>query len=162
MNWQLYFWRTKDGEEIDFVLKTSENSIHAFEAKLAIHNVPQTIAYPPAFQKHFSPQTPLTVITFGGKKLRLSDYCQTLPITELHAYLNKLLYILVILALLLSTNISAKSIMSVLPSCTYKPPTLLLLDALIASSVKIKCYFKNSPCQRAIKVERSALSFAVK
>lgn len=89
-DWQLFFWRTKEGEEIDFVLKTSENSVQAFEVKLAIQNIPQAINYPSAFQKHFSPQTPLVVVTFGGKKLKLSANCLALPIAELHDYLHEL------------------------------------------------------------------------
>lgn len=89
-DWQLFFWRTKEGEEIDFVLKTAENSVHVFEAKLAIQNVPQAVNYPPAFQKHFSPHAPLVVVAFGGKKLKLSANCLVLPIAELHDYLQGL------------------------------------------------------------------------
>ncbi|MGB6976368.1 MAG: ATP-binding protein [Gammaproteobacteria bacterium] len=89
-DWQLFFWRTKDGEEIDFVLKTSENTVHAFEVKLAIQNIPEAVHYPPAFQKHFAPQTPLVIVTFGGKKLKLSANCFVLPIAELSSYLEKI------------------------------------------------------------------------
>lgn len=89
-DWQLFFWRTKEGEEIDFILKTSEHGIYAFEAKLAIQNIPVAINYPPAFQKHFSPQAPLTVVTFGGKKIKLTPNCLILPITELHEHLEML------------------------------------------------------------------------
>lgn len=89
-DWQLFFWRTKDGEEIDFIVKTAEGSIHAFEAKLSIQRVPQINTYPPAFQKHFAPQTPLVIVTFGGQKLQLSQQCLVLPIAHLHDYLQNL------------------------------------------------------------------------
>ncbi len=89
-DWELFFWRTKEGEEIDFILKTNTNNFHAFEAKLAIQNVPIMTSYPPAFHKHFSPTTPLAVVTFGGKKLKVSEQCLVLPIAELHDYLQEL------------------------------------------------------------------------
>lgn len=89
-DWQLFFWRTKDGEEIDFVLKTAENSIYAFETKLAIHGVHEPIPYPPSFQNQFSSKKPLIVVTFGGRKLQLSKGCIVLPITELHDYLKEI------------------------------------------------------------------------
>jgi predicted AAA+ superfamily ATPase len=89
-NWTLFFWRTKDGEEIDFVLKTGDGEIHAFEAKLAIQNIPEVITYPPAYQKQFSPKKPLVIVTFGGKSLKLSSQCIVVPIAQLHDYLQSL------------------------------------------------------------------------
>lgn len=89
-DWQLFFWRTKDGEEIDFVLKTSQNNFYVFEAKLAMQNIPAVIHYPPAFQNHFKPKTPFGIITFGGKQLQLSTNCFSLPIAELYDYLRNL------------------------------------------------------------------------
>ncbi len=85
-DWQLYFWRTKDGEEIDFIIKTTDQ-VHAFEVKLSMQNLPQTLAYPPTFLKEFKPKTPLVIITFGGQRLKLSDQCLTLGIDQLHDYL---------------------------------------------------------------------------
>lgn len=86
-DWSLFFWRTKDGEEIDFVLQTDKETVHAFEVKLAIQGLPKIVQYPPAFQKQFSPKKPLIVITYGGDRLQLSPTCITLPIAELHDYL---------------------------------------------------------------------------
>lgn len=86
-DWELFFWRNKEGEEIDFVIKTSSGSIHAFEAKLAIQNIPHAIHYPASFQKHFNVPTPLVVVTFGGKSLQLSESCKIIPIAALHDYL---------------------------------------------------------------------------
>lgn len=89
-DWQLFFWRTREGEEIDFVIKTSNDSIHAFEAKLATQASPEAVLYPPAFRTHFSPDNPLVIVTFGGHKLELSKQCLSIPIAELHDYLAQL------------------------------------------------------------------------
>lgn len=89
-DWQLYFWRTKEGEELDFILKTSADTMVVFEAKLAIQNVPEAMSYPAAFKKHFAPKAPIVIVTFGGKQLNLSANCVILPIAELHDYLQHL------------------------------------------------------------------------
>lgn len=89
-DWELFFWRTKDGQEIDFIIKTARGDMHAIEAKYAIHGVSRTIAYPPAFQKEFVPKHPLIVVTSGGKKLQLSSNCIALPIAGLHDYLQEI------------------------------------------------------------------------
>lgn len=86
-DWELFFWRTKDKEEIDFIIKTSNNSIHAFESKAAIQNIPKSISYPAAFKKEFSATMPFIIVTYGGQKLKLSPDCIVLPIAELHDYL---------------------------------------------------------------------------
>lgn len=86
-DWELFFWRTKDGEEIDFVIKT-HYGVHAFESKLAIHGISKPIAYPASFKKEFTIEHPLVVVTYGGAKLKLSKDCMILPITELHNYLK--------------------------------------------------------------------------
>lgn len=90
-DWELFFWRTKDGtEEIDFIIKTADGSVHAFEAKLSVQGIPKVVSYPPAFKKHFSPTRPLIVVTYGGRKLALSPHCTVLPIAELHDHLSKI------------------------------------------------------------------------
>lgn len=89
-DWELFFGRTKDGQEIDFILKTAEGRTHAIEAKYAIHGVSNPIAYPPAFRKEFGPESPLVVVTSGGKKLKLSSNCTAMPISELHDYLQSI------------------------------------------------------------------------
>ncbi len=89
-DWQLFFWRTKEGEELDFILKTSENTQEIFEVKLAVQNTPTNLAYPKAFQKLFAPKKPLILVTFGGKKMQLSQQCMVLPVAQLHDYLADL------------------------------------------------------------------------
>lgn len=85
-DWELFVWRTKEGEEIDFILKAA-NKIYAFEAKLSIQGVPEVVTIPPSFKKEFSLAAPLAIITFGGQKIQLSKECFALPIANLHDYL---------------------------------------------------------------------------
>lgn len=87
-DWELFFWRTKDGQEIDFIIKTAQGEIHAIEAKYAIHGVSRSIVYPPAFQKEFVPKHPLIVVTSGGQTVKLSAHCVAVPIAGLHDYLQ--------------------------------------------------------------------------
>lgn len=89
-DWELFFWRTKEGDEIDFILKTSKGTVYTFEAKLAIQNTLPVVQHSAAFQKQFSSKIPLVIVTFGGKKLKLSDYSFALSIVELHDYLKTL------------------------------------------------------------------------
>lgn len=90
-DWELFFWRTKDGrEEIDIIIKTPHSGVHAFEVKYAIHGVDHPIPYPPAFKKQFSPKNSLVIVTSGGARVRLSNECLALPIVELHNYLQEI------------------------------------------------------------------------
>lgn len=89
-DWELFFGRTKDGQEIDFIIKTAQGSVYALEAKYAIHGVSNAIAYPPAFRKEFDPKSPLVIIMSGGKKLQLSSNCIAIPVSELHDYLREI------------------------------------------------------------------------
>lgn len=89
-DWELFFWRTKDGrEEIDIIIKTAR-AVYAFEVKYAIHGVTHPIPFPPAFKKAFEPKTPLVIITAGGQRLNLSAQCCVLPIAALHDYLQEI------------------------------------------------------------------------
>lgn len=89
-DWEIFYWRTKDGQEIDFIIKTAGGNMHAFEAKFAVHGISNSISYPPAFQRAFQPEMPLVVIVSGGQKLKLSSQCLVLPINELHDYLTEI------------------------------------------------------------------------
>jgi predicted AAA+ superfamily ATPase len=86
-DWQLFFWRTKDGEEIDFILKTARDDIYAFEAKLSSQGIPEKVNYPSEFKRHFAPKKPLIIVTASGHKLEISKECHILPISELHDFL---------------------------------------------------------------------------
>lgn len=86
-DWELYFWRTKDGQEIDVIIQTARGKMYAFEIKYAVHGVTKSIVYPPAYLKAFSPTSPLIIVTSGGDRLQLSSQAITLPIALLHDYL---------------------------------------------------------------------------
>lgn len=89
-DWELFFWRTKEKEEIDFLIKTAQGNIYAFEVKYAIHGVTKSVDYPPAFKKAFNPQFPLAIVTSGGQRLKLSPSCITVPLSKLHDYLQEI------------------------------------------------------------------------
>ena len=81
-SWQLFYWRTRDGEEIDFIIKTEQNEIIALDAKLGIHSVaPATI--PPSFKKMFPEVNCLYLVSIGGRRQKLSSSCEQVPIAEL-------------------------------------------------------------------------------
>lgn len=88
-DWELFFWRTKEGDEVDFVLKTSQQ-IYAFDAKLSIQNTPQNSRCPASFLKMFGENIPLHLITYGGEKLKLSKNCIVIPVVQLHDFLQEL------------------------------------------------------------------------
>jgi uncharacterized protein len=88
-DWELFFGRTKDGQEVDFIIKTAQSNFHVIEAKYAIHGISKAIHLPPAFQKEFGASTPIAIVTSGGQTLQLSSTCLTLPITKLHDYLAR-------------------------------------------------------------------------
>lgn len=87
-DWEVFFARTKDGQEVDFIIKTAAGRFHLFEVKYAIHGISKAIACPPAFKTEFGKDTKLTVITSGGERLQLSQACMLLPIMQLHDYLH--------------------------------------------------------------------------
>lgn len=88
-DWELFFWRTKERQEIDFIIKTARGNIFSFEAKYAIHGIAKAIPYPPAFQKEFNPTSPLVIVTSGGESLQLSSSCIVVPIVKLHDYMRE-------------------------------------------------------------------------
>jgi uncharacterized protein len=88
-DWQLYLWRTKEGEEIDFVIMTESGKVLALDAKIGMHNV-QPVELPASFKKHFPEVSTLLLVTFGGQKLQLSKGCLALPISALHDFLKQI------------------------------------------------------------------------
>ena len=88
-DWQLYFYRTKEGEEIDFLIITHTGKIIALDAKMSAPD-PSSVRLPSSFKKLFPNVNQITYVTFSGKKLQLSNECAVVPITELHDFLNEL------------------------------------------------------------------------
>ena len=78
---QMWFWRTKSGEELDIIVQLGEKRIF-IEAKLAIQGVTPVRA-PRSLQKEFPIATPIWVVSFGGEYQRLSEDCDQVPISML-------------------------------------------------------------------------------
>lgn len=85
-DWQLYLWRTKEGEEIDFLIVTKSGEIIALDAKMSMQNT-QPIKLPASFKKLFPQVNHIILITFGGEKIQLSKECLVVPISQLHEFL---------------------------------------------------------------------------
>lgn len=86
-DWQLYFWRTKSGEEIDFMIVTEAGKVIALDAKMSI-KCTQAIAIPKTFAASFPATKEIIIVTYGGEKRQLSDVCLALPLADLHDFLR--------------------------------------------------------------------------
>jgi predicted AAA+ superfamily ATPase len=86
--WQLFYWRTRDGEEIDFLLQKDNGTMIAIDAKLGIHSVLPT-ELPPSFQETFPAVQKLYIVSIGGHRQRLSTKCEQIPISELARFLRE-------------------------------------------------------------------------
>jgi len=84
-DWRISVWRTKEGEEVDFVIETNKGQILAVEAKMGIHSV-KPYPLPAAFKKHFGAKE-LVIVSLAEKQLRLGPQCLQVPITQLAEYL---------------------------------------------------------------------------
>jgi predicted AAA+ superfamily ATPase len=89
-DWRVSVWRTKEGEEVDFVIETDKGQLLAIDAKMGIHSVKPT-SLPPTFVKHFGEKAKeLVIVSLGEKQRRLGPHCLQVPITKLTAYLRQL------------------------------------------------------------------------
>ena len=88
-DWQLYLWRTKEGEEIDFLIVSKSGKVIALDAKMSMQSV-QPTKLPASFNKMFSQVQQIVLVTFGGQKIHLSKECLVVPIGELHEFLAKI------------------------------------------------------------------------
>lgn len=85
-DWQLYLWRTKEGEEIDFLLITASGTVMVFDAKMSLQST-RPITRPAGFKKMFPQVKQIMVVTLMGRKIQLSDECLAIPIEALHDFL---------------------------------------------------------------------------
>lgn len=86
-DWQLYLWRTKDGEEIDFLIVTQKGEVIALDAKMSMQKT-RPVSLPPGFKKLFPQVEKLILVTYSGRKIQLSRECLAVPISELYDFLN--------------------------------------------------------------------------
>jgi predicted AAA+ superfamily ATPase len=86
----LHFWRTKEGEEIDFLVQGHGRAgprWFAIEAKLGVQNV-QAIAVPRTLGRELPDLHETWVVTPGGDSTRLSKESLQVPISQLAARLK--------------------------------------------------------------------------
>lgn len=89
-DWRLHLWRTKEGEEVDFLLETSSNQFYAFDAKLSLQGKPEPMGLPVSLTKTVTLAHPLCLITFSGEKRNISKQCMQIPIHGLYAFLENI------------------------------------------------------------------------
>lgn len=87
--WQIFYWRTRSGDEIDFLIKTETDKMIALDAKLGIHSI-SAVSLPPSFKKEFPESTLFYLVSIGGKRQKLSAFCEQIPITQLTSFLLEL------------------------------------------------------------------------
>lgn len=83
--WQLYCWRTKEQQEIDFILKTPEQ-IYFLEAKLGIHGA-RPFSLDSEARKVFPGVHQKIVVTAGGDLHPLDRETSCVPIAQLGNFL---------------------------------------------------------------------------
>lgn len=84
--WKVSLWRTKEGEEVDFIIEDSYGRRLALEAKLSIHGA-DPVPLPKSLSETFPDIKQIVLVTFGGKQMALSRSCIQLPIAELTQFL---------------------------------------------------------------------------
>lgn len=87
--WKIFYWRTRSGEEIDFLIQTEADKMIALDAKLGIHSV-SAVLLPPSFKKEFPESSLFYLVSIGGKRQKLSAFCEQIPITQLTSFLLEL------------------------------------------------------------------------
>ena len=82
--WSLFTWRTKERDEIDFVLQAEQTIL--IEAKLGIHGA-APFALDREARKVFGEDCPKIVVTVGGERAKLDRGTWRIPIQTLGDYL---------------------------------------------------------------------------
>jgi predicted AAA+ superfamily ATPase len=85
-DWTLHYWRTREGEEIDFLVLDRQGNGVALDAKLGVQSVP-AIPLPASTAKSLPRIRELAVVSLSGQSTRLGRSCLQVPIAQLHDYL---------------------------------------------------------------------------
>ena len=83
--WELFLWRTKEGEEIDLIVEAGTKRLF-IESKLAIQGA-FPIAFPKSVKKAFAAPLHGCAVTLGGKRQRSDEESEQVPVAELASYL---------------------------------------------------------------------------
>jgi len=84
-DWNLSYFRTKDGHEIDFIVTSGPRTV-LLECKFSAQNT-QYIPTPDVAQKLFGSNIPIHIITFGGDLRPLKNGSYQVPICSLRQFL---------------------------------------------------------------------------
>ncbi|MBI2606179.1 MAG: ATP-binding protein [Deltaproteobacteria bacterium] len=76
--WNLHYWRTKQTEEVDFLIEDERGKIVAIEAKVTGADF-----NPREYLKYFGAKNPIYVVTLAGREIRRSATCTEIPIRNL-------------------------------------------------------------------------------
>lgn len=88
IDFNLSVWRTKDGDEIDFVITNAAGAIIALDSKMGIHSViPEEL--PPSLTRAFPKLKELVIVSHGGTKKAISRNCLQVPVTDLFDFLHE-------------------------------------------------------------------------
>ena len=85
-NWKVSLYRTKEGDEVDFIVDNGKGNFLALDAKLSIHGA-DAVRLPTTLIKTLPNIKHLTLVTYDGKKQWLSKECLQLPLFSLTDYL---------------------------------------------------------------------------
>lgn len=85
--WNLFYWRTKDGDEIDFILEAGKGRFIAFDARLGMQSLTAK-RLPRSFHSVFPDVAELILVSAAGEEQLLSRECRQLPISKLATYLH--------------------------------------------------------------------------
>lgn len=84
-DWNLSYFRSKDGQEIDFVITSGVRTL-LLECKFSAQNT-QYLPTPPPVQKLFGAGIPIHIISFGGEIRPLKNHSFQVPIQKLKTFL---------------------------------------------------------------------------
>lgn len=85
-NWKIAMWRTKEGEEVDFIIENEKGDLLALDSKLGILGV-DPIKIPRSLAKTFPKLDRMIIVSYGGKKMSLSRECLHVPLSDLTEFL---------------------------------------------------------------------------
>lgn len=88
-DWTVHFWRTREGEEIDFLIITASGAVVALDAKMSVQAL-QPFPLPRLFRTIFPATRQMVLVTYGGERLRLSQECLAVPVSGLVDFLEEI------------------------------------------------------------------------
>ncbi|MFW5888033.1 MAG: ATP-binding protein, partial [Bacteriovoracia bacterium] len=85
-NWNICLFRTKDQEELDFVLENGSKVV-LLEVKLGSQKIPD-VKIPNSLKKIYPNLDHVFVVSYGGERKKISPNCTQIPIKHLTTFLN--------------------------------------------------------------------------